>query len=169
MDRRACVRRAGRVPHGPRHAGCQPPHPLTCGLNCSPRARLCPAPSPACPQYPSYYTQPFHAYPEGNLALEPALEMTVAARRWAWVGCLPVLTAAHRLGWCVGADGGCPHAAWRPASRHSIAAPILSLACCVPCDRSVHSVVYDPEGKKLDPQVGAGQPQQSLAELPALC
>lgn len=81
MDRRACVRRAGRVSHGPRHAGCQPPHPLTCGLNCSPRARLCPAPSPACPQYPSYYTQPFHAYPEGNLAMEPALEMTVAARR----------------------------------------------------------------------------------------
>ncbi|KAI7839394.1 hypothetical protein COHA_006795 [Chlorella ohadii] len=53
--------------------------------------------------YPSYYTQPFHAYPEGNLAMEPALEMTVAAR-------------------------------------------------------SVHSVVYDPDGKTLDPQAsGAGR------------
>ena len=36
---------------------------------------------PASLQYPSYYTLPFHAYPEGNLAMEPALEMTVAARR----------------------------------------------------------------------------------------
>ncbi|PRW56921.1 methyltransferase type 11 [Chlorella sorokiniana] len=48
-------------------------------------------------KYPSYYKKPFHAYPDGNLAMEPALEMTVAAR-------------------------------------------------------SVHSVVYDPEGKKLDPE-----------------
>ena len=39
-------------------------------------------PLPRCLQFPAYYTQPFHAYPEGNLAMEPALEMTVAARRW---------------------------------------------------------------------------------------
>ena len=31
-------------------------------------------------QYPAYYTVPFHAYPEGNLAMEPAWEMDVAAR-----------------------------------------------------------------------------------------
>lgn len=29
--------------------------------------------------YPGYYTQPFHAYADGNLSLEPALEMTMAA------------------------------------------------------------------------------------------
>lgn len=30
--------------------------------------------------YPSYYTKPFHAYPEGNLGLDPALEVTLAAK-----------------------------------------------------------------------------------------
>lgn len=48
-------------------------------------------------KFPSYYTVPFHAYPEGNLGMSPALEMTVAAK-------------------------------------------------------SVHSTVYDPTGKTLDPQ-----------------
>ncbi|KXZ55370.1 hypothetical protein GPECTOR_3g499 [Gonium pectorale] len=31
-------------------------------------------------QYPSYYTQPFHAYPSGNLCWEAALEVTMAAK-----------------------------------------------------------------------------------------
>lgn len=48
-------------------------------------------------QPPSYYKQPFHAYRDGNLCWEAAVEMTAAAR-------------------------------------------------------SVHSVVYDPEGKRLDPE-----------------
>lgn len=30
--------------------------------------------------YPSYYTQPFHAYSEGNLCWEAALEVTLAAK-----------------------------------------------------------------------------------------
>ncbi|WP_126147640.1 class I SAM-dependent methyltransferase [Synechococcus elongatus] len=30
-------------------------------------------------QYPSYYVAPFHAYPEGNLGWEPAMEVEVAA------------------------------------------------------------------------------------------
>ncbi|KAL6751927.1 S-adenosyl-L-methionine-dependent methyltransferase [Haematococcus lacustris] len=31
-------------------------------------------------QYPAYYTQPFHAYPHGNLCMEAALEVTMAAK-----------------------------------------------------------------------------------------
>ncbi|KAF5829160.1 S-adenosyl-L-methionine-dependent methyltransferase [Dunaliella salina] len=31
-------------------------------------------------QYPAYYEQPFHAYPSGNLCMEAALEVTMAAK-----------------------------------------------------------------------------------------
>ena len=48
-------------------------------------------------EMPAYYRQPFHAYKDGNLCWEAAVEMTVAAV-------------------------------------------------------SVHSVVYDPSGKRLDPK-----------------
>ena len=31
-------------------------------------------------RYPAYYQSPFHAYPQGNLCLEAALEVTAAAQ-----------------------------------------------------------------------------------------
>ena len=42
-------------------------------------ARLSAVTDPAV-RYPSYYTQPFHAYEKGNLSMEAALEVTMAAK-----------------------------------------------------------------------------------------
>ena len=44
-------------------------------------------------QLPAYYTQPFHAYPEGNLCWEAALQVCGLLG----VFCSPAMSALYRL------------------------------------------------------------------------